>query len=83
VVLATEHSSGVVLILLVVAVIAMVAGGVAVVGLGRRNLRGRGGLQAGVALVAIVAGYVVIALALFDLLLAAGLRAHLDALFGR
>jgi hypothetical protein len=33
--------------------------------------------------VAIVAGYVVIALALFDLLLAAGLRAHLDALFGR
>lgn len=83
VVLAAQHPSGVVLALLVAAVACMVAGGVAVVGLGRRSLRGRSGLQAVLALGVIVAGYLVVALALFDLLLAAGLRAHLDAFFGR
>lgn len=82
-VLAAEHSSGVVLVLLVAAVIAMVAGGAALVSLGRRSLRARSGLKAGLAMGVIVAGYLVIALAFFDLLLAGGLRDHLDALFGR
>lgn len=82
-VLAAEHSSGVVLVLLVAAVVSMVAGGAALVSLGRRSLGAPSGLKAGLAMGAIVAGYLVIALAFFNLLLAAGLRDHLDALFGR